>query len=648
MEVTRQERPLLEVPAAVSYVDEAAIQRAQPQITLDESLRGVPGVFILNPDNYAQDTRIAIRGFGARADFGIRGIRLVIDGIPATTPDGQGEVDGMDLGSAASIEVLRGPSAVFYGAASGGVILIETEDGPADPFIETRWTSGAFNLLHAQVKSGGRQGRLSYLLSGGYLETDGYRQHNETENRRLNGKLEYRIDGRQRLGLIFNVIDFPLQNDPGGLTRAEAEANPRQARDRNVRFNSGESVAQERVGLRYRNDLDTGRSLEISLHYTHRDFANRLPFQNGGQVAFTRDFYGSRFTYTHSQGRFQWAAGGDFDLQEDARENFENLDGTRGSRVLDQREEVRSAGLFAFQEVSLTEQLSFTTALRFDAVKFEVTDSLLADGDDSGSITFDEVSPMGALKWSLAEQAMLYLNVSSSFETPTTTEFDNPSGGGFNRGLESQTARNYEIGTRGSVGRGEAFLQYNAAFFFIEIEDALVPYELPEFPDREFFRNAGESTREGLEVDLQLRLRGGFSIGLDYTWSNFTYERFSIGGTDLSGRRIPGIPEHFGGLVVAYEDSSGLHARLRTQVTGSFYANDANTARIDGYQVTDFRMGYRWETGNWSVEPFFGVRNVFDEDYFANVRINAFGGRHFEPAPGRNVYGGLRIRYEIP
>jgi iron complex outermembrane receptor protein len=644
---TRMERPINEVATAITSIDGESIQRGNRQISLDEALQEVPGVFVLNPYNYAQDTRIAIRGFGARSDFGIRGIRLVVDGIPATTPDGQGEVDGLDLGSAERIEVLRGPASALYGSASGGVIRIETESGPATPFMETRLSGGQDGFFNAQFKAGGQDGRLNYLISSSYLLFDGYRDNSATENTRLNGKLEYELNDAQKLRLVFNVIDFPRQDDPGGLTRAEAAADPRQARQRNLDFDSGESVSQQRLGLVHSWDLSEAQSLETRLHYTHRDFANKLPFRNGGQVGFERHFYGGGLLYRQSGERLRFNAGIDFDVQADARERYNNLNGERGSLALDQQEDVQSAGAFLSQAYAFTDDLELSAALRYDEVRFDVEDHFLADGDDSGDLRFSEWSPMLGLSWTSIAAATLYANVSTAFETPTTTEFDNPTGGGFNPGLESQSATNFEVGLKGQTSLAGRALRYELAAFHIDIDDALVPFELAAFPDREFYRNAGESRRQGVEAALSAELGSGWSLGLNYTWSDFRYRDFKTGGQDFSGNRTPGIPEHYGALRLDYAHPSGFFAGWRTRLVGSFYADDGNGERIDAYSVSDLRIGYTYQNDHWTVEPYLSVKNALDETYFANIRINAFGGRFFEPAPERSFYGGIRIRYDF-
>ncbi|TVP81059.1 MAG: TonB-dependent receptor [Puniceicoccaceae bacterium] len=647
VEATRMERPLNDVPAAISRIDAASIQRGQRQLTLDESLQEVPGVFILNPDNFAQDTRIAIRGFGAQSDFGIRGIRLIVDGISATTPDGQGQVDGIDFGSADRIEVLRGPASALYGSASGGIIRIESESGPAIPFIETRLSGGEDGFFNAQFKAGGTQGPLNYLLSTSYLDFDGYRDNSEVRGSRINGKLEYSLSEDARLRLVFNLIDFSTQQDPGGLTRAEAKANPRQARQQNLDFDGGESVSQQRVGLTHLWDLSDAHSLESRIQYTHRDFSNKLPFQNGGQVAFVRHFYGGGLLYRYTGERARFSSGIDYDVQADARKNFDNLNGQRGDLALDQDETVKSLGLFVSQAYQILENVELSGAVRYDRVSFDVDDAFLSDGDDSGDIRFTEWSPMLGLSWSPCQAVTLYANVSTSFETPTTTELDNPSGGGFNTGLQSQTAWNYEIGIKGERSLAGRALRYELTAFHIDIEDALVPFELAAFPGRRFYRNAGESRRQGVEAALTTELGAGWSLGLSYTWSDFRYREFEQGGQDFSGKHIPGIPEHYGALRLDYAHPGGFFAGWRTRLVGSFYADDANNERIEAYSVSDLRFGYTHTAGSWTIEPYLAVNNILDESYFGNIRINARGGRHFEPAPERSLFGGIRVRYDF-
>jgi len=644
---TRLRTSLEDIPAAVSVVDREAIQLATQQLSLDESLRSVPGVFVLNPYNFAQDTRIAIRGFGARSDFGIRGIRLVVDGIPATLPDGQAGVDGIDFGSAERVEVIRGPASALYGAASGGVIRIESEQGPPRPFLETRLSGGEDGFFKAQFKAGGDEGAYNYLVSGSRLLYDGYRANSRTENVKFNAKLQYRFDSGAELTTVVNLIDIPVQDDPGGLTAAEVREDPSQARDRNLQFDAGERVAQQKLGFAYRRPVAVDHELRANAYLVHRDFANKLPFSDGGQVTFDRIFYGGGATYVFNGERFRVLAGFDAGHQDDARKNYDNLAGERGPLALDQDERVTSAGVFLIPELTLTERLTLSGALRHDRVAFDVDDRFTADGDDSGELVFRETSPMLGLRWELRPGLNLYGNVATSFETPTTTEFDNPTGGGFNEDLQPQTAFSYEAGLRSRIDRAPWPLTVDLAVFAIDVEDALVPFERADSPGREFYRNAGSTRKRGIELALTAEPTPRLTATASYTYSDFQYERFDAPDGDFSGNTLPGVPEHFGNLRLAYRDPGGFFASWNTRLVGPLYADDANTTEVDGYSVSDLRVGLERELGSWTVAGFLGLNNVFDADYPANVRINAFGGRYYEPAPERNLYAGLRLRYSL-
>ncbi len=635
----------LEVPYAVSQIDQDRLQTASTQLSLDESLQTVPGVYVLNPYNFAQDSRIAIRGFGARANFGIRGVRLVVDGIPATTPDGQGSVDAIDLASAQTMQILRGPASALYGAASGGVILLETEVGPSAPFMETRWTFGEDGLRQSQFKAGGRSGHFNYLVSATDLEFDGYRDRSETESRRVNAKFGYDFNPDSSLSVVVNVVDSPLQNDSGGLTLAEVRADRKQARQRNIDFDGGESIQQEQLGLNYRHAFNDVHAIELKTYYTQRDFGNKLPFIGGGQVVFQRDFFGGGGLYRFSGDSLKFVVGVDYDFQDDARENYDNLSGIRGPLSLQQNEQVESFGVYASARWALNRWLVASAALRQDWIEFTVDDYFLSDGDDTGSRRFDELSPMIGLSWEVSNGLAVFINATTSFETPTSTELANPTGGGFNRGLEPQASTGFELGIKGAQFFNERRIRYELTAFHLQIEDALVPFELADSPGRDFYMNAGESDRTGIEAAIQFEPIENLLVDFSYTWSDFRYTEFSSSDGDFGDNRLPGIPQHYANIQVNYRHENGFFIRWNTRLNGKVYLNDANSDRANAYTVSDLRLGYQHEVGAWTVEPFVGINNVFDQTYYANLRINAFGGRYHEPAPGRNIYSGIRIRY---
>lgn len=644
---SRIETPVDRVPGAASVLNEADIGDGRQQLGLDESLATVPGVFAINRYNFAQDVRIAIRGFGARSTFGIRGIRVFVDGIPATLPDGQSGVDAVDLGATERMEVLRGPSASLYGTSAGGVLSLYTREGGGLPEAALSVTAGSHGFLETRARAlGGARAPVDYSVHLSRSTLDGFRDHAATERALLTSKFGYEFGAGMKLSLLLSAVDSPVADDPGGLTAAEAAANRKQASPLNLRFDAGESVSQQKIGLVLEQDVGARGRLRLRNYYVLRDFDNKLPFS---AVSLDRFFTGGGVEYRRDGAVLnrptRLLLGADVDFQDDDRVRRTNTDGSVGGATFDQRERVRSAGVFGRSVIDLTPDLRFTLGLRYDSVRFDVDDKFLADGDDSGSVTFDEFSPSAGLSLRVAPRMHVYANASWAFETPTTTEFANPAGsGGFNTSLESQTARNLEIGARGREER----LSYELALFHIAVDDQLVPFEIPGSPGRFAFVNAGESTHRGVEAAARISLTPGWSAGVAYTYSDFRFDRFrNQAGASLDGNRIPGIPEHLLNVDTRYVWASGAYIAASARFTGAFFSDNENMVNVPGYTVIDLRAGYERRVGAWYVGARAGVNNVRDRDYYANVRINASGGRYFEPAPGRNIYAGMTLRMEF-
>jgi len=645
----RVEKALADTPAAVSVVDKAAIQRAQPQISLDEALRRVPGVFIQDRANFAQDLRIAIRGFGARSNFGIRGIRVMVDGIPATLPDGQTQLDNIDLGSTDRIEVIRGPSSSLYGPSAGGVILIESEEPPVEPFLNARVAAGDYGYRKYQSKAGGSVGPLGYLVSLSRLEVDGYRDHGRTENVLLNTRLRFDLDETSDLGLVVNVVHAPTADDPGALQALEVDRDRRQAAPRNLLFDAGESVEQQQFGFVYRKTFGDDDAVEATQYNGWRQLDNRLPFTEGGSVDLDRFFTGGGLRWIHSGRLFQrdnrLMLGFDVDAQRDVRKRYDNQEGSRGALVFDQDENVTGFGIYAQNEFRLFRNLDLTLGIRYDRVDFDIDDGFPTDGRDGGQLDFDHVSPRGGMMWRAHPAFHVFANVSTSFETPTTTELANPSGGGgFNPDLVAQTAVNSELGLKGVLPGG---IQYELVGFYIAVDDELIPFEAPDMPGRSFFENAGSSRRAGLEVSTSVEPFDGLTASLAYTYSHFEFDHFRTADGSFDGNDIPGVPHNQVWAELAYAHRCGLYATWEVFYAGHFYADNANSVRSQSYTVSNLRAGYQGRFGAWEIGPFLGLNNLFGERYDDNVRLNATAGRSFEPAPGFNVYGGLSVGYRF-
>jgi len=379
-------------------------------------------------------------------------------------------------------------------------------------------------------------------------------------------------------------------------------------------------------------------------YYAWREFGNLLPFVGGGAVDLDRFFWGAGAQYSFGRLPDRWSltAGIDIDRQDDDRLRFDNNQGSLGDQVFDQNEQVDSHGLFLQAQYELNDNWALLGGLRYDEISYEVTDRYLADGDDSGQLDFDEVSPSLALNYRM-DSGVLFASYSSSFETPTTTELANPDeSGGFNPGLTAQTADNFEIGYKYSAGN----LYYELALFTIDLEGELIPYELEAFPGRTFYSNAGSSSRDGIEAALSWANADGLRVDASWTWSDFKFDDFiDDGGANFGGKRLPGLPEHFAYLGLSYASEGGFTGTLEALYSGSLYANNANSAEVSSYTVANLRFAYEFETGQWIVRPYLGVNNFLNERYNSNIRINAFGGRYYEPAPERNFYAGVVVNF---
>jgi iron complex outermembrane recepter protein len=647
---TLLDRTLDRVPAAVTVITQDDIQRARQQVALDEALAQVPGLFMQNRYNFAQDLRVSIRGFGSRAQFGIRGVKVVVDGIPETLPDGQGSVDSLDLGATDQIEVIRGPSSSMYGNAAGGVIALTSEGAGPDPYAELRVAGGTYGYQKTQFKTGGRTDRLDYLVSVSNLELDGYRDQSRAVNRQTTARFGLDLDKDRDLLVVLNYTDQPQSDDAGALARA-ALVNPRQAFAQNVLFRAGEVIEQSRLGFVYTAPLGENGTIKAKNYYAWRDFGNLLPMQLSGIVDLDRQFVGGGFSYSYDgfwlDRPNRLIAGIDFDDQDDDRSRFDNLNGVPGTLRFDQNEHVTSQGVYLQNELSLSKKLQLTMGIRFDQVEFEVTDQYFVDGiDDSGVREFDNTSPMVGLTYQFSPSLTLYGNVSNSFETPTTTELNRPDlAGGFNQAVEPQIAHSLEVGLRGALSTRQ---QYEIAVFNIDVDDELIPFQVPGQPGRNYYQNIGNSQHDGIEFSWSSRFTDRLASIFSYTYSDFTFN---------DGLVIPGTAKNVFFAELSYTHPRGWFVAGDTLFIDEQFGDNANTAAglVDAYSLTNLRAGYDIDLGKMTLSPYVGINNAFDEEYVSNVRLNPFiapgapptAGRFFEPGPTRNAYAGVTLNWKF-
>lgn len=662
--VTRTEEPLQKVPYAVGVLNRTEIQRAQPTIGLDESLNNLPGVVVANRYNFSLDQRISIRGFGSRSNFGVRGIKILLDGVPQTLPDGQSQLTNVDFANIERAEVLRGASSSLYGNGSGGVVALTSERAAPGPFAQRLRIQGGDGkrtgdgFYKAQTWTSARSGSLSSTLSLSQFKADGFRQHSAAEFRQLNSGIDYTIGGSSLATLRLSLADDPRAENPGALTLAEYNANPDSAAASNIRRGADKDAQQYQLALGVRHFDAKGNEYEATVFGLLRDLANPLaapPFTGapptaGTYVAIDRAVGGARFGLNQRLGAGetspQLTAGADLQRMRDNRQNFVSDAGQRTPAVLlDQRELVTEFGPFAQVHWSPDQQLLFSAGARYDWVRFDVADHFLADGDDSGAKTMAAASGNVGLSWTFNDRFIPYLNLSTSFETPTTTELVNkPDGtGGINPELGPQRAVNYEIGVR---GRPDPRVTYSVALFLGRVKDAIV--QQAEVGGRAFFRNAGRTHNDGAEVGLSVSPTSGLTLNGAYTYSHYRFADYVLAdGTVLNGNRLPGVPEHFWRLGLRTSLPADFYFDADHTLSSSIVADDTNRLWVDawGPGITNLRLGWSGQTGGMEVGPFVGVNNLWDRQYVASVTLNGVGGRVFEPAPRRVIYVGTEIGY---
>lgn len=650
LEVTspRLVRDLYRTPAAVSVIDAPAIQAGQQRLQLDESLNTVPGLFFQNRYNFAQNLRLSNRGFGGRSPFGIRGIRIQVDGIPYTLPDGQSQIDAIDLDSAQRIEVIRGPSSVQYGNAAGGVIDITTALGEDLPEgARLRLDGGSDDYRKATVQANAIHGKASSIATLSWLNVDGHRDHSEAEKGLFNGRFSHALEPGRRVTATVTALHNPKAEDPGGLSRAQAEQDSEQATANAERFDSRQFVDQQTLGLQYTDAAILPGALSVNTFFSRRDFAQQLPFPGSNRVAFDRQFYGVSSQYQQVSAiaglPFTWMAGLDIHRQSDDRRRYRAEAGVISAQTQQETQNATSTAAFAQGDLALTERLNLSAGGRWDILRLSIDDQWLDDGDNSGSRTFREFSGVLGGSYRLAPSHQVYLTVGTAFESPTFTEFANPSGaGGFNPDIEPQQAVNREVGLRGVLGAG---FSYDLALFSIRVRDEILPYEIN---GRTYYENAGKTHRDGLELgvawDLSYTWRLTSALTLaDYELRDFTDEQ----GNNADGNDIPGLPSSLWVSELEWRGQAGRFAALEWQYVGDVYAENSNQTEVSDYWLVAARVGERFGFAGQTLNLYAGIRNLLDEDYYANVRINANANRpvedrgYFEPGPGRTFYAGL-------
>ena len=637
----RQRIALENVPAALT-IRSFSSDYEGTQRSLQEYLYQVPGLVALNSSNYAQDLRVSIRGFGARAAFGIRGIKLVVDHIPETTPDGQGQLDNLPLDLIETISVLRGPSSMRYGNSSGGVISIDTREAIFSDRHRLISRIGAFGQRQFTYTAGVGLQKGGLLLHLSHQDIEGYRTHSKARTSMANLKYVRYFSNDSKWVIQANYTDSPLAEDPGAITLEDFNSDPFQARSQNVAFGAGESIRHFKVGssLNYRSDI-----YELTTYgfFSGRNFDGFLPFANGGAVDLERQYAGQGASLRRSLSnknhiRHDLIAGYDWAHQRDHRRRYENLSGQRGALSLDQYERFTSLGSYLLYELK-AKRLFVQGGVRFDRNNLELEDNDLSDGvDDSDAINLNAFSPQMGLSFQLASELSLFANASKAYETPALSELITPpySNGGFNDELGIQQTEMLELG----LNRRGSQVNWEVVFFTGETTNDIVPYELEAYPGRSFYRNAGQTERSGVELSYQ-RQFDRLQLDLVYAYLDLRFAEESE--PSIANRHLPGVPWQSGSLQLSYQLSDSLRLNYQRLRRGALYADDENQHKVKGFWLDHLSLQKQWTSQSMRFSTVIGVQNMANVRYADNIRINAFGSRFYELGLPRQVYLGFNV-----
>ncbi len=667
---TRTEAAPFDVPASIDRIDGEAVRNNRAQVNISESLGAVPGLQARDRQNYAQDVQISVRGFGARASFGLRGVRVYVDGIPATFPDGQGQITNVDLGSVERIEVLRGPSSALYGNSAGGVIQIFTEDGAERPTLDFGLAAGSNGVLRANTKLSGNTGAIGYVLSASRFETDGYRDHSAARREIANAKLTLRLDDSSTVTLIANSVALPRAQDPLGLTRAQYEANPRGVDPVAITFDTRKSVDQTQFGLVWERRLDSANALRVMLYKGHRNTeqfqsiavaAQTSALSPGGVIALGTDYEGTDLRWTTrgnlAERPFTLVAGLSVDSLDQHRRGYRNFTGTGATLVTgvegalrrDENDTALAVDPYLQTSWEFAPRWTISAGLRRSSVRIASADRYIVgiNGDDSGSARYSATLPVLGLMYAVDDSLHLYASAGRGFETPTLNELAyRPDGsGGLNFALEPSTSRNIELGAKARLG---AWGDLSAAVFATRTRNEIVTRS--NVSGRSTFQNAGSTQRTGFELGWSATLAPSLLAQLAVGTVDARYrEGFAACyGSPCStpvpvaaDNRIPGVARGSVYASLGWAPPLGWNGGVEARWSSGIPVNDVNSDAAPGYLTASANIGYTAQLGPWKLRGFGRVDNLTGRSYAGSVIVNEGNSRFFEPAPGRTWLVGV-------
>ncbi len=651
---TRVEQNSFDLPMAIDVVNKSQIQDAQLQMTLSESLIRVPGVTAQNRNQLSQDPQISIRGFGSRSSFGVRGVRVYVDGIPLSMPDGVGQPGIVDLSSIKGIEVMRGPFSALYGSSSGGVINMLSEDAPKNLTLSGTAIFGSDATRRQVLKAGGTSESIEYQIETSHFESDGYRDHSASKKDMATAKIRLNISEDTRLTALVNWFDQPETQDPLGLTKAEAFSSPKAVWDRAIGANTRVKRDHTQAGFNLEHHFNQNNDLSLvayvgersNLQYLSTGPASRFGVFPGRASQIERDFYGID-AHWNNHGTlldrpYKFTLGANYGKMEDDRLDINTSDGViNGILNRDEQQTAWNFDQYAQAQWSVLGNVDLHAGVRHTKVQMEVDDHLpLQNGDGSGKVNFEKTTPVIGAVWKLTPALNLYANYGKGFETPSMIEiaYADTSGNGPNLALDSSESDNFEIGAKAFVTDNTLV---NLTLFRTNTDKEIVV--LSSSGGRTVYTNSGTTSRKGIELSLNSVLPHNITVNAAYTLLDAEFES----GTS-AGNKIPGTyHEQIYGEIAWSHAASGFRAAFEGRYNSEVYVNDANTDTAPSYTVFNLRAGFEQKNRGWTFKEFARVENLFDKEYVGSIRVNDTNSRFFEPASDRNWLLGLNASYQF-
>lgn len=634
------------MPMSIDKVEKKDIQYGQLRMTLSESLSRIPGITAQSRNQMAQDPQISSRGFGARSSFGVRGIRLYVDGIPLSMPDGIGNPGSIDLDAISSIEVMRGPFSAMYGNSSGGVIQMFTDKIPATPEVSGDVLFGSFGTRRESVQATGTRQGIEYLLNFSNYESDGYREHSANEKRMATMKLGVKLSEDSKLTTLVNWFDQFAQ-DPGGLTSANLSTSYKMASPNNILANARVIRSNTQVGFNFEKSIDSHNTINAIAYAGQRD--NTQYLSTGGATGrastIARDFYGAELRMTHRgtmlDRPYTTTAGITAGFMDDLRTDSPASSGTiNGSPTRNETQKADNVDQYVQGMWAVADRLDLHAGVRHTRLKQRVNDYLpLVAGNGTGSVSFDKTIPVIGTVFKATPALNFYANMGKGFETPTMIEisFSDTSGNGPNLTLKPATSTNIEVGSKWLISDET---RANVALFKINTENEIVVQSGGTYTT---YQNAGKTNRQGVEISAETLLSRDISLFAAYTYLD---AKFGSSSNFNPGSHIPGTYRSQLYAEAAWKHQPiGFQATLEARYNSKVYVNDTNSASVDEYTIISLRGQFRQKYKDWTLTEYARIDNLFDEKYIGSVRVNDTNTRFYEPAPGRNWIIGVKANY---